>query len=143
MKRLIPLPLLVVLALLACEAESTDPEGVVRQFIGAVERGDEEEVIRLIDPASRNRLEEMARRANAHAGGGKRFRPRDFIAVGQEVPGVPLAGIKKIREGADRSEVELIGEKGGRREVLELLRVKGAWRVVLPSGRSEGPGGAS
>ncbi len=132
----------LVLLLVAC-AEEESPKECVQRFLRAVEEGDREQVYRLLAPSSQKQLAGIADKANTHTGGGRRLPPQDLFAVGQERPTAKIGELKVLEVKGDKARVQLKslpkikGAPSGveKIEVLELVRIEGVWRILLP-GRS-------
>jgi hypothetical protein len=130
---------LLALSLLAgCSSEERTPDGTVRRLIQLIDEGNLSEVYRLLAPDSQRALIERARIANAQTGGGQRFKPEDLLAIGQVPARHDLGGVKTVREAGDSATVQLQSKRGAR-EDLELRKVDGRWRVVMPAEKDETP----
>jgi hypothetical protein len=121
----------VTLFLAACSGEDRTPEGAAALFLRAIDEGNASEVHRLLAPATREALGRLQQLAGAQAGGARRFKPEDLLAVGQE----PGWGERKWKIGdasvdGDRARVRVVSAKKAE-DRLELVRVGGVWRVLL------------
>lgn len=124
----------------ACkEARDAAPKGAVEEMMQATLSGDAVRAFELLAPATRARLERMARVATAQLGGTRKVAPHELLAVSLHPTRFELAEIVLLEQTAERARVKLKarGERG--EEVLELVRVGGRWRILLPdaSGRSQ------
>jgi len=124
--------LLLLVVLAGCKQEASTPEAAVRAFVKAVEEGNRTEAYRLLAPASQQQLQTKANLANAQAGRGQHYKPSDLLAVGQEPPHEELNSIRTLRVEGDQAQVEIATSRSQKREVLSLVRVEKAWRVLLP-----------
>jgi hypothetical protein len=113
-----------------CGGDADGPAGAVRALLAAARAGDREQVLALLGPATRARLDRAAARASELEGGGRRHRAIDLLEVGAP-DHEPLALAVQDEQG-DRAAVELV-DRSGARTRLELVRVGGAWRVELPA----------
>ena len=122
----------------SCDGEERSPEGAVRRLVRSVDEGNASEVYNLLAPESQRALIERARIANAQVGGGQRFKPEDLLALGHVPPRYDLGSVKLVRSTGDRATVQLTGKRGAR-EDLELRKLDGRWRILLPAEKEEPP----
>ena len=124
----------VLLAQPGCANEERTPEGTVRQMLRAIESGETEEVYGLLAPQIQKKLEELASLATAQTGGRNHIKPVDLLIIGlNQLPSDRPLDVKPSQINGDRAKVELVGNKGKTRQTLELIRVEGRWRVLLPA----------
>jgi hypothetical protein len=126
--------LFVALALTACSGEDRTPEGAARLFLRAVEEGNATEVYRLLAPSTQEALGKLLQLAGAQAGGGRRFKPEELLAVGQEPGHGEVSEVLVASINGDRARVRLISAKKKVEDSVELVRVGAVWRVLLPPG---------
>jgi hypothetical protein len=115
-----------------CRGEDGTPEGTVRLFIRAAEESNAAEVYRLLAPGSREVLERQTQVANVQVGGGPRFRPEHLLAAGQALSRHEPSVVRVISVEGDKARVTVEDAKRQVKEVLDLVRVNGSWRVVMP-----------
>ncbi len=125
----------------ACSRPDRTPEGAVQLFRRAAYEGNVAAAYQLLSSSSRRELEERARLANAQAGAARPLKPEDLLALGREPSSREAPQVRVLDVQGDHARVELVvGGKGTvqgavvtpQREVLELIREGGAWRIVLP-----------
>lgn len=134
MKRASLLVATVLLAQPGCAGEERTPEGTVRQMLRAIESGETEEVYGLLAPQTRKKLEELAGLATAQTGGRNPIKPVDLLIIGlDQLPSDRPLDVKPSQITGERARVELVGNKGKTRQTVELIRVRGRWRVLLPA----------
>jgi hypothetical protein len=119
--------------LAACGGEDRTPGGAVALFLRAIDEGNTSEVYRMLAPSTQEELGTLQRLAGAQAGVGRRFKPEELLAVGQE----PGWGERRWKIGetsinGDRARVRLLSAKKQTEDHLELVRVGDLWRVLLP-----------
>ena len=124
----------VMLILAACGGEDRTPVGAATLFLRAIDEGNASEVYRMLAPSTQEALDKLQQLAGAQAGVGRRFKPEELLAVGQE----PGWGERRWKIGetsinGDRARVRLLSAKKTE-DYLELVRVGGVWRVLLPPG---------
>jgi hypothetical protein len=122
-----------VMLLAACGGEDRTPAGAVALFLRAIDEGNASEVYRMLAPSTQEELGKLQRLAGAQAGVGRRFKPEELLAVGQE----PGWGDRRWKIGetsinGDRARVRLLSAKKQAEDHLELVRVGDVWRVLLP-----------
>jgi len=123
-----------LLVLVSCTGEEARPEGTARLFLRAIAAADAEEVYRLVAPASRQRLEALARLATDQTGGRKKIKPQDLLIAGMnQLPSAkPLVVEQQPKIMGDSAAVRLLDQKGKVRFVFEMVRAERRWRVLLP-----------
>ena len=120
--------LLVALALTGCGSD--DPLAAVEQFQRAAEQGARAEVFSLLGPATKSRLEADARKA-ADLSGRRSVRPEELLAIGWSPRRFRTVELRLVAKAGDHAEVEAEGEHG-ERELLQLVKSEGHWRIELP-----------
>ena len=120
------------LAFAACSPSDRTPEGTVRQLLHASASGNAPRVYTLLAPSTRKRLQELATTATAQTGGSYRITPEQLLAVSIDRPRHEPAKIEVVSERDDRARVRLVARNKRATETLDLLRVDGHWRVLLP-----------
>lgn len=124
---------LALLGAVACgDAAGRTPEKAARAFLEAAADGQTEQLFALLAPTSRALLQQLANRATAEAGGQRRLKAQDLLVLGFGRPRLEVSGVALSYADRERAQVRLIsqGERGT--ELLDLQRVDGHWRVVLP-----------
>jgi len=138
-----PAALLVGIALLVqqgCAGEERTLDSTVRQLLRAIESAETEEVYGLLAPQTQKKLEELASLATAQTGGRNHIKPEDLLIIGlNQLPSDRPLEVKGTQINGDRARVELVGNKGKMRQTVELIRVKGDWRVLLPADKLRPP----
>ncbi len=110
-----------------CGPQDDTPDGAVRAFDAAARAGDKRAVYELLGPETQSTLAERADRASAL--GEDRYAPEDMIGLG-ETTTAPTPTLEVVRE-KDGSAVVAITGDGGQRSTLNLVKIKGHWRVEL------------
>lgn len=128
------LALALVAPCTACNSDDRTPRDAVRSFVRAVESRDAEKIYELLAPGTRRKLEEMARLATNLTGGGRKFEPHDLLVAGISVTTARPGEITEEKREGDRAVVRITsGEKDKPiHQDVDLIRVEGHWRVVLP-----------
>ena len=132
-RRAAPLALLLVLA--ACSPDDSSPDGAVKLFLRATAAGDTAKVYRLLAPESQKWLQQMADRATAQTGGRRRIRPEELLAASVDPPRLRLSRLRVAEVKGNRARVKLVDEAKKMHEMINLVRVEGRWRVLLPRRR--------
>jgi hypothetical protein len=113
-----------------CRPGDASPEGAVRAFVAAARVGDKRGAWDLLGPATRQRLEQAARGATERAGGVRRYQPLDMLGLTASEGGYAQVNVSVRERHGDRAVVDVVGP-GGQRDSLQVVRVKGRWRVEL------------
>jgi hypothetical protein len=117
-----------VVFLLGCGGD--DPLSAVEQFQRAAEAGARADVFALLGPATKARLEADAHKA-ADLSGRRNVRPEELLAIGWSPRRFRTVELRLLGRSDDHAEVEADGEHG-EREVLQLVKSEGRWRIELP-----------
>lgn len=120
------------LTFVACGPSDRTPEGAVRQLLYASASGNAPRVYALLAPSTRKRLQELATTATAQTGGSHRITPEELLAVSIDRPRHDPARIEVVSDRDDRARVRLVARNKRATETLDLVRVDGHWRVLLP-----------
>lgn len=131
----------------ACGAKKVDhsPTGVVKQFLAASLKASTDKrhkgLYELLGPRSQARLKASAERATAATGGKRKYAPHEMLsasfrpnAKGDWTP----KSFKLLGKSGDTARVEVRGEKKGQVQVVNLVKVKGHWRIELEPGTAQG-----
>jgi hypothetical protein len=121
----------LVAVLAGCGGADEEPVRVARQFTAAVQRGDIEALLPLLDRAIVARLEEAAERASDQVGGRRAVATEEMLQVSVRDPGFGIASATLLENDGNRARVELRGPED-ESEILELVFQDGSWRVKLP-----------
>lgn len=119
----------LALGLAACGSRRS-PVASVRALAEASREGQVEEVMRLIGPATRARLEESARLA-AKQGARYEVRPRELLAVGWAQPRFRIEDVREIERRGKHARV-LVSGRGGEREEVTAVKERDGWKIELP-----------
>jgi len=106
------------------------PEVAVRNLIAATNAGDRKAVYALLSPETQARLEEKAERATDLVGSNVRYTALDLISIGSTEDVPPPTSIGVLSRDRDHAVVEIVSAAGRAR--LDVVRVKGRWRIDLP-----------
>ncbi len=125
-----------------CSKEKVDnsPTGVVKQFIAASLqiKADKrhKDMYKLLGPRTKARLKSSAERATAATGGKRKFAPHEMLsassrpsAKGDWIP--KPKGFKLLSKTETTARVQVRGKKKEELQVVELVKVKGHWRIEL------------
>jgi len=134
---------LIVLLSGCSKTKDATPESAVREMIKATRIGDAARAYALLAPQSRQRLEQMARLASAQTGGQRTVSPQELIQVSLDPVPHRLGRIEVIEQQAGRARLRLLSSDGKAQQQVTLVRVKGAWRIVLPERAFGAPARAS
>jgi hypothetical protein len=110
-------------------ASDETPEGALTIFLAAMNDGDRGRAYDLLDPDAQRVLRERASRASREAG--QELAPSEMLAVDRFVLRWDIYRMTSRIEG-DEAQVEATGNVEGQRATVDLRRVDGRWRVVLP-----------
>jgi hypothetical protein len=126
--------LAIVLAAVAsgrgCASGDSTPEGAARAFISAARAGDRRVAYSLLGPATQSRLTAAAADATEKVGGSRRFAPEDLLEVGVSSTSWTPTDFREQSRSSDLATVSIEGPDG-QRDILNLVRVSGRWRVEL------------
>lgn len=116
-----------------CAPVDASPESAARAFVTATRGGDRRAVWVLLGPATKTRLEAEARGATERVGGTRRFAAPEMLMISVGPTTWAPSGYRVLDggDGETTAHVEVRGASG-QRDVLELTRVDGRWRVELP-----------
>lgn len=115
-----------------CSVTTPGPEVAVRNLIAATAEGNRQAVFALLSPQTQAKLEEKAERATDLVGSNVRYTALDLISIGASNDVPPPTSIKVAEwRAADHAVVEIVSAAG--RAHLDVVRVKGKWRVDLPT----------
>ncbi len=114
----------------SCRVTTAGPEVTVRDLLTAAKTNDRDTIFELLTPATREALEQQAKRATDLVGAAIRFTAKDMISVGAFDATQAPTDITVIDQRGDRAIVEMVSPSGRAR--LDLLEVDGRWRVDLP-----------
>jgi hypothetical protein len=126
--------------------EAPGPETAVRNLLAATRAGDRKAVFALFSPDTQAKLEERAERATDLVGSNIRYTALDLISVGsnEDVPPPTSIGVvscdadptkrcepdRVVPCSSDHKIVEI--DSAGGCALLDVVRVKGRWRIDLP-----------
>ena len=115
-----------------CGAEDDSPEGAVRAFAAAARAGDRETMLALLGPATRQRLEDAARRHGQMVPAAPGQPRRAAIDMLGADPSSAPARIAVREQQGGRAVADLVDGHGQRSSVV-LVQVDGRWRIELPA----------
>lgn len=118
-----------------CTLNDRSPEGATRLFVEAVVSHKTDRVIELLAPATRKKVDALAKLASAQTGGRQHYKPEDMLVAGMQPPLHNLgdsweAAVQK--EQGDRAEVRITSADKKHQQSFHLVRVGESWRVTLP-----------
>jgi hypothetical protein len=115
-----------------CSVGDGTPAGAARAFVTAARAGDKRATWELLGPRTRERVVATAQAATEKVGGARRYAPLDVLDVtAREQSYEPTDVVLRTKsDDGDAAVVDILGP-AGRRDVLELVRVDGRWRVEL------------
>jgi hypothetical protein len=100
-------------------------------MLQAAKTGDREAVFSLLSPATRERLDQEAKRATDLVGAARRYTAKDLLSIGSSEGVAAPTDITVVEERGDRAVVEVVSPTGRAR--MDLVKVEGRWRIDLPS----------
>ena len=115
-----------------CAVGDGTPAGAARAFVTAARAGDKRATWELLGPRTRERVIATAQAATEKVGGARRYGPLDVLDVtAREQSYEPTDVVVRTKsDDGDAAVVDILGP-AGRRDVLDLVRVDGRWRVEL------------
>ena len=113
-----------------CAVGDGTPAGAARAFVTAARAGDKRATWELLGPRTRERVVATAQAATEKVGGARRYGPLDVIDVAARERSYEPTDVVLRTENGDAAVVDVLGP-AGRRDVLELVKVDGRWRVEL------------
>jgi len=124
---------LAALSLLApaCSDEDETPEGTARAFVRAVDYVEQEKLYKLLAPETQKKLAAQAEIASSHTGGRSQLKPAEMLLLGLAKSELALDSLEVLQQSEERARVKLINKKKQQSEILEMVKVKGRWRIVL------------
>jgi hypothetical protein len=105
------------------------PEGALRLFIDAMRMRDRAAAYALLAPASQQELQSRAQTATKQ--GGRSFAPDEMLVAERFVLRWEIARMEEDIQG-NRATVTVTGAETSQSAEVELQRVDGRWRVILP-----------
>lgn len=115
----------------SCRVAQPGPEACVREMLQAAKTGDRDAVFALLSPATRERLEQEAKRATDLVGAARRYGARDLLSIGSSDGVAAPTDITVVEQLGERAVVEIVSAAG--RSRVDLVRVDGRWRIDLPT----------
>jgi len=138
--RLVGLCIGAVSLLAACGGKKADhsPTGVVKQFLVTSFSADTQKrhkgLYELLGPRTQARLKASADRATAATGSKRKYAPYEMLsasfrpnAKGNWTP----KSFKLLGTSGDTARVEVRGEKKSQVQIVNLVKLKGRWRIEL------------
>lgn len=119
----------------ACGEEEPVQVQVARRFVQAVQSGEIEGVLALLDAPAVAHVTQAAERASDQVGGRRSVEPQEMLQVVDVDPHFQIDEAELVQGDAGRAVVRLRGADGTSRS-LELVYEDGAWRVHLPLPRA-------
>lgn len=121
----------------ACGDRRADPVGVAQAFTAAVQRGDMEAVLALVERAAAERLQAAAERASDQVGGRRRIEPAEMLQIVDVDGNFELTAAELESNDGAVARVRLVGSQQ-ETHTLTLVLEDGAWhvRIPLPAGPS-------
>lgn len=128
--------ILTTLAVLGgCTINDRSPEGATRLFVEAIVSHKKDRVVELLAPATKKKVQALAKLASAQTGGRQRFKPEDILVAGMQPPLYKLGDSWEVvvqKEQGDRAEVQITSADKKHHQTFQLERVGDHWRVTLP-----------
>lgn len=115
----------------ACADKRSDPVGTAQAFVAAVQRGDTDAVLPLLEQAAAQRLAAAAEQASDQVGGRRRIEPAEMLQIVDVDPNFELAQAELLDSDGALAHVRLVGSQQ-ERYTLTLVHEDGAWHVRIP-----------
>lgn len=127
----------LVLAMLAqgCSEEEPVQVQVARKFVHAVQGGEVEGVLELVDAPAVEHVARAAEGASDQVGGRRSVEPQEMLQVVDVDPHFQVDDAQLV-EGDDRWAVVRLHGADGTSRSLELVNENGSWKVHLPLPRA-------
>ena len=116
----------------ACREQSADPVSTAQAFTSAVQRGDMEAVLPLLEKSTAERLAAAADRASDQVGGRRRIEPAEMLQIVDVSPTFELAQTLLVDNDGATAHVQLLGAQQ-ESYTLTLVHEDGAWYVRIPT----------
>lgn len=118
---------------LGCAQESA-PVTAAKRYAQAIQVGEPQALIPLLDESTRQVLANAAERATDQIGGRRQIEPEEMLQVVDVDPRFQVRRAELVEREGDRAVVELLGVDGTT-HTLHLVLQGGEWRVTLPTQR--------
>jgi hypothetical protein len=115
----------------ACGGEAASPVGTAQAFAAAVQRGDMQAVLPLLERAAAERLSAAAEQASDQVGGRRSIQPAEMLQIVDVPPTFELAQAELVDDDGQTAHVRLVGAQQ-ESHTLTLVREDGAWHVRIP-----------
>lgn len=128
---------LALAALLAsgCGEEEPPPVQAARRFVQAVQSGEVEGVLAMLDAEAVAYVERAAVGASDQVGGRRSVEPSEMLQVVDVDPHFQVKGAELVEGNEQRALVRLHGADDSTR-ALDLVQENGTWKVNLPLPRA-------
>lgn len=124
------------LAMLAgCGEEEPPPVQAARRFVQAVQSGEVEGVLDMLDAEAKAYVQRAAEGASDQVGGRRSVEPAEMLQVVDVDPHFQVKGAELVEGNEQRALVRLHGADDSTR-ALDLVQENGAWKVNLPLPRA-------
>lgn len=121
----------LLLAGYGCGDEEPEPVRVARAYASAVQRGDTQAVLDLVESRLAERVQQAAERASDQVGGRRTIGPEEMLQIVDVDPRFQVRGVELVSDDGSRATVRLVGADATTTE-LELVNEDGQWHVVVP-----------
>jgi hypothetical protein len=120
---------------LGCGEEEPAPVQTARRFVQAVQAGEVEQVLALVDAEAVAHVRHAAERASDQVGGRRSIEQQEMLQVVDVDPYFQIKQAELVQGDERQALVRLTGADDTAR-VLELINENGSWRVNLPLPRA-------
>lgn len=127
--------LVIGVLVVGCSEEEPPPVQAARQFVQAVQAGEIEPVLALVDAEAKAHVEQAAEQASDQVGGRRSIAPQEMLQVVDVDPYFQIKEAELVQGDDRQAQVRLTGADGATR-VLDLINENGSWRVNLPLPRA-------
>jgi len=115
----------------ACGEKEAAPVTAARAYAAAMQRGDVNAVLPLLEQAALERLDHEAAQASDHVGGRRNIEPHEML----QIVGVPdsfqVAKAELVAGDDESAQVKLVAADGTE-HLLDMVAQDGKWRVRVP-----------
>jgi hypothetical protein len=118
-----------------CGEDEPPPVQAARRFVHAVQGGEVDAVLAMLDAEARAYVEQAADRASDQVGGRRRVAPQEMLQVVDVDPHFQVKSAELVEGDERRALVRLHGADDTTR-ALDLVNENGTWLVNLPLPRA-------
>lgn len=116
---------------IACGDKEAAPVTAAKQFAAAMQYGDEQTLLPLLDDEARARVDQLAAVAGDHVGGRRVVEPKEMLQIVDVPRTMEVARAELVSSTDEHAQVALIGADGSRM-LVDLVLQDGTWRVRVP-----------